>query len=458
MKVLVDAAHVVGTVPRLWDCQNTTLRCAPGPDFPAAFERAIGRPDIVRLFVGLDEAWDYRTNEYRWDYRIGVNPYIGDQNHFAYDWSETVPSVTGVTELAYLTSHAEHANQVLLCVRRYEREVLDGIIGWDTYERVLYDVISHYKELIPNIRYIEASNETEVPHFGGLTVDEYYRVYQSFVHVVEGLNADNGYEMPLEVGGSAMSGGMWNFHLWREFLEHLAADPQRYIDFYSFHEYHADAYRIYEFYQLHNQLVQELGLPKAPLLMTEYGMRYGLGDAGRPNNLQNASGEIPGFFVALRCPGLRVFPWCSFHDPSRQLGRTMFVLRDGTYLPTPNAHVMKMLTMLGTAELEQTYWNRNCALATSDNGRDGNYAILVTNPGAAPEVAHVRIDHLPQGAYRIMEYLVDATHNNVLTDSAQDHLASTREFFQQVGSTFALDVPLEPTSFALLVLDLVPTD
>lgn len=72
------------------------------------------------------------------------------------------------------------------------------------------------------------------------------------------------------------------------------------------HEYHTNPGRILQFYVRHEAKIKELNLPDLPLLMTEYGLRTGVGDAGRPNNLQNASGEIAGMILGSYCKNLKM--------------------------------------------------------------------------------------------------------------------------------------------------------
>ena len=73
MNIVIDAATVLRAWPNVEKYQNTTLRYTPNTDFPEVMEEIIGKPDIIRLFVTLDEVWDYRTNEYHGNYLIGEN-------------------------------------------------------------------------------------------------------------------------------------------------------------------------------------------------------------------------------------------------------------------------------------------------------------------------------------------------------------------------------------------------
>ena len=455
--VEVDATHVLRRWPHVERFQNTTLRYTPGTDFPEAMEAYIGRPEIIRLFVTLDEVWDYRTDTYDWNYRIGVNRFEGDDEHFHYhyDWPITVPSPLGVREEDYLTSHAAHAETVLLNVRRYEREVaVEHVISYEKYEEVVRNVVGHYKELIPNIRYVELMNEVDIPNFGGLTVEQFYPLFQCGYRAISRLNEERGYEDPLLVGTMGLTAGMSNWAFWSDFLGLAAADEDLVLDFYSMHEYHTNPCRILEFYVRHEARVHELGLPELPVLMTEYGLRCGVGDAGRPSNLQNACGEIQGLILGSCCERLRMFPWCTFHNPSQQLGRTMFVLADdGSYVPTPSGHTMRFFSMLGDEELRIAGYTHNHHVATRDSG-SGRVCVLMSNPGPAPAGVSLSVGGLGSGEVGYTWYLVDAETNNWVADHACTGLTATDQGRAALADgAFRYDVDLGPDAFGLMVID-----
>lgn len=446
MKVQVQANRIVRDWPHVEKYQNTTLRYTPDNRFPEVMEKVIGKPEIIRLFVTLDEVWDYRSNTYDWNYLIGVHKYEGDEHHYHYDWPLTVPSPLGVHEEDYLLSHAKHANKVLLNIRRYEREVFDGIISIETYEEVFEKVVEYYKELLPNTVYIECCNEVEIPNFGNLTMKEYYLLYQCAYRSITRLNKKHQYEIPLQVGGFGMSAGVSNWKYWEEFLELLSKDEARVIDFYSMHEYHTNPCRILEFYIRHEAKIKALGLPGLPLMMSEYGLRVGIGDAGRPNNLQNASGEIAGMILASYCEQLKVFPWCTFHNPNQQMGRTMFLINEhNEYVPTPSGHVMTMLHMLGSKELLIEDYTDNKCVATMDDKR---ICILISNPAKEDEI-DLEILNLKAGSYEITEYLVDEVTNNVLYDQSLNKLIPTKITKQKIEQTFAINKKMLKDSFCL---------
>jgi hypothetical protein len=430
MKITVDTKNAYRKWPHVEQFQNTTLRYTPSPSFPKIMEEVIGRPSIIRLFVTLDEVWDYRTNTYYWDYPIGVNRYVDDENHYAYDWPLTVPSPVNAHIQEYLISHAACADEVLLNLRRYERETTDGVITYQQYEQVFEKVVEYYKNLCPNITYIECCNEVELVQFGNLNMKEYYKLYQCAYGAIQRLNQKHNYETPLKIGGFGLSNGISHWNYWQEFLELLSKDNHRVIDFYSMHEYHTNPYRIMEFCMRHQGLINELNLPELPLLMTEYGLRVGIGDAGRPTNIQNASGEIAGMILGSHCPNLKMFPWCTFHNPNQQIGRTMFILnKNNEYIPTPSGHTMTMFKMLGNHELMIEEYLENKAIATIDDER---ICVLVSNPGQVETEIDLVLNNLENGKYEIEQFMVNDHMNNCLTDSNSRSLQATRKFCEAV--------------------------
>lgn len=421
MKISINTNKIYRTWEHVEKYQNTTLRYTPSKKFPAIMEEIIGRPEIIRLFITLDEIWDYRTNTYHWNHLIGENIYKDDPNHYDYDWPLTVPSPTGTHIQEYLISHANHADKVLLNIRRYEREVTDGLVSYETYEEVVYNVLKYFKNLIPNIVYIESCNEVELPQFGGLSMEEYYKLYKRSANVVERLNKENAYDEPLQIGGFGMAFGIAHWNYWYDFLKLLSTDKNRKIDFYSMHEYDTNILRIPEFYTLHQESIRLLNLPDLPIFMTEYGLRNCPGDIGRPSHMQNASGEISGFIISSHCHKLKVFPWCTFHNPSQQIGRTMFILQDDNYYATPNGHVMTFFKELGNNELEiDEYTKYNCVATI----QDGVIKILVSSPSQEEQIDFT-FYNLDNDDYHVSSFYVDEYTNNILTDSTATSLRCT---------------------------------
>ena len=70
------------------------------------------------------------------DYEIGRKRYQNSELHYLYDWEKLVPAPYSIRFEGYLTAHAQNAGELMLNVRRLEREVSDGLITYDCYEAV----------------------------------------------------------------------------------------------------------------------------------------------------------------------------------------------------------------------------------------------------------------------------------------------------------------------------------
>lgn len=169
---------------RFW---NTSMRVAPSKDIIGEAVSLYGKPCIVRAWVVLSEYWDYRDDSFHPDHVIGEDRYSDDANMFSYDRKVTRASSVRFRE--YFDSVASSAEEILLCIRRYEREVMRGIISEEKYETVITKVIGDMKERYSNIRWIEVLNESESSIFGGLDADTYYRFYRMYYRAVASVNA-----------------------------------------------------------------------------------------------------------------------------------------------------------------------------------------------------------------------------------------------------------------------------
>lgn len=451
-KVRINTATAVRTWPRVERYQNSTLRFAPPAEFPAFWSEKHGRPKIMRCWVTLDEVWDYRTDEYFWNYRIGVNRYEDDPHHHEYDWGSTVPSDVRIQ--TYLAAHSEHCEEILLNLRRYEKETERGIVSLDKYEEVVERVIAYYKDLYPNIRYIEPCNESDYLCFGGIDTGHYYKLYTRTYRAVRRLNERHRYEIPLEIGGTAMNAVMDRPHRWREFLQYLAddQDERRKLDFYSMHDYNGHPNRMKVFYEMHHAWIKELGLPDLPIFVDEYGFTQTTGVW--TDSLKNASGVLSAIFLSTQLPGMHIFPWCTFHNPSYQMSFTQYLLLDdGQFASTPNGNAMRMLHMLKTNQLEMLGEHRHRVVATGD---DTGYAVLATNPSDKPMAVDLMLRGMPYDKVTITEYRVDALHNNRLTGPACTELGLTNRWNEWVrGSEKGIDLAhvLEPYGFTLWLVE-----
>ncbi|MBQ7866563.1 MAG: hypothetical protein IJ354_00225 [Clostridia bacterium] len=407
LQFTVNAQQVVREWPRIEQYQNSTLRYTPPKDFSAYWQQQICRPKIIRTWVTLDEIWNCLTDEYDWNYQIGVDK-LGEKRYYPYDWPKTRPSETHFED--YLTTFCAMADEAMLNIRRFERELTDGIMEFAKYEEVVENVIEHCVELCPNIVYIEASNEPHGKSFGKLTIPEYMPIYDAICRVVGRLNRKHGWN--LKVGGNAMVNHFFFNNGWHDYMKALSEDtcPDLRIDFYSMHIYNTDHNALNQMYNIHHADVVKYGLPDVPVFFDEYGTQQ---CSEEPiENLMNASGILTGMMRASDLANFHIFPWCTFHNPVLQMSYTQFIrLPEGGYAPTANGHAMKMLSNMLKDEVIVRGDTSYRVRATKDGSR---MYIIVTNPVDEAQQVNFAVTQLEGVKAKISISQVDEKNNNAV--------------------------------------------
>ena len=451
MKVQINAKAPLGTYsdPTKW--QNSTLRYTPPEDFPSYLESRVGQAEIMRVWVTLDEYWDYRTDTYYPDYEIGKARYPVTELHYPYDWKNIVPAPSGTRFCGYLTSHAAHAKELLLNVRRLEREVSDGVITYEQYEAIFERAVEHCKALAPNIRYVECCNEVDLKSFGRLSAEEYCKIYLCAYRAVTRLNERHGYEMPLELGGFAIAEPLVHWDLVRDVMTILKQSEicECPMAFYSYHLYNVPASKrlftdgkpeiaslggvgkLRVIAEWHRQLLRDLSLPEKPVFLNELGKASTTGVDG--DSLHNAAGILT-YLIAWsdsEFDDVYFFPWCTFHNPVLQMSFTQFLLNeDGSYSATPNGLAVELLHSLKGTRLR--------AAVSQCDGPDVPYRalavadgdvlnVLCINPTGETVACDLELFSLPDGTYRCEQLLCDRRFNNVVTGNGDGFLRVTSE-------------------------------
>jgi len=450
MKINVDTGASVGRYvdPTVW--QNSTLRYAPPEDFPAYCAKIIGRAKIMRAWITLDEYWDYRTGETYPDYDIGVARYPVEELPYAYDWGSIVPAPSGTRFRAYLTSHAKEADELMLNVRRLEREVSDGVITYEQYEEVFEKAVEYCKELAPNIRYIECCNEIEMSVFGNLTAEEYIKIYLRAYRAVKRLNEKHNYTMPLEIGGYSAARPLPRWELMQDVMAGLRKSEigENPMDFYAYHIYEAsatntlvaagrvdeaeisDIEKIKLIYRQHNDMLKELGLPAKPIFLDEMGRSRTTGI--KADALFNASGIITylNAFSMGEMPGMYPFPWCTFHNPELQISFTQFLLNDdGTYSLTPNGIAIQMLHELSGDRLETrvTGFGKDVEYYALAVRNGDTIDVICTNPTSESAACDLNLSGMTDGEYLVESWRVTSNDNNCVTGNGNGKLEKSAE-------------------------------
>ncbi len=477
MKVCVNTQRSLGKYndPTRW--MNSTLRYVPPVDFPEFLASRLGKARIMRTWITLDEYWDYRTGITYPDYDIGVMRYPLEQLHYPYDMKLIVPAPSGTRFVDYLTTHSRHSQELLLNVRRYEREVSDGIITYDQYEALFEQAVEYCKELAPNIRYVECGNEVDIKSFGELTAREYVAIYLRAHKAITRLNEKHNYPIPLELGGFAEAHPLQNWDLMLGVMELLKNSPIGHdpMAFYSYHMYNAPENRSltlggrYELAALtgveklklivrqHEEMIRRFGLPKRPVFLNEVGRARATGLDG--DSLHNAAGMLTYLIAFARGEYGEAypFPWCTFHNPNLQMSYTWYLLRpDGGYSATPNGIAVEMLHSMGGQLLETALVDaecqdaENCAIAVKDGGA---YAVLMVNTGCDSVPALYELEGLEDGEYLVETYLCDLFENNVVYKRGRGdgslQVTKSRTVPCEDGRLFVREI-LDRDSFALL--------
>lgn len=430
-------------------CQSVSMCCAPKEDLPLKVAATYGHLRLVRYHVCLDEVYDFRTDTFRFDYPIGHFLFEDEPRKWRAYWGRTFPTQTSMKTL--MKNFADNTDDILLGLWRYERDVLDGLVSWEQYERAIEGTLEHYKAFCPNIHYVEFSNEC---YYWQISSEQYYQLYKVVARVINRLNRKHRYEKPLLLGGNAIDSIINRPHLWWEFLKLYAqdTDPEKRLDFYTFHDYHVDhGPRIHEMIAIHRAFLKQLNLPEKPMFFDEFG-HICPARGNLTSNLENASGVLVAMIAGLRYENLHLFPWCSYHNPDSQMCYTQFVEYKEGYAETPNAHAMHLLSKIDgtvlpiTVESETNPPTENILAV---RGEDTLY-LLAANIRNRSLTFQITCNHLTPGSLLVTETLVDATHNNCLTGNPADlTLKKTGEAVQNTNGTFTLQIDLPPHGFGL---------
>ena len=407
MQIKVDLNQKLGkyTDPTAW--QNSTLRYSPPGDFPAFLQKQLGTPEVMRVFITLDEYWDYRTDTYYPDYAIGVKRYPDSELHYIYDWEMIVPAPSGVHFEEYLCTHAACAKDLLLNVRRLERdyEVPLLIGGWSVAKPFIRrDRWERFLELL-----VGAQLEEDPIDF--------YSVH--YYH-------------------QACSEGMVRLGIDEEAQALGAVDRFKLL------------------LRRHHKKLAELGLPEKTIFCNEMGRTRTTGVL--TDSLRNAAGVFS-YLIAFEDPELNsfyMFPWCSFHNPELQISYTQFLLKGkGEYAATPNGIALMMLHKIKgervKTEVEDcaTKDAPYCAIAVMQEGEKPCLYVVCTNPTDVSGNFSVDIRGLADGKYEVREYLCNSDKNNCVTGTGSGKMECTDVRTVAAEGGLHLKTPAEINAFVL---------
>lgn len=426
----IDASNYFRPFPDLVGYRNTSIQKAPAPVLAEVSERELGKAKVTRCWLNLDEMWDYRTRKYDDNYQIGVHKYDDVPEKFRESWDWVVE--TNVPFHDYLKAFGKHSDEVLLCIRRYERDILDGKLGltMDDWKTIFKHAVKQSKQACPNVRYIEVCNEYGCSGFIGCTPDEYYRFYRLAYQAVGEVNAELGLtgKNRLLVGGpNAVRDAMTALN---RFFENFSQDPSpdKRVDFVTWHEYHN---RYADTAHRQKQVTQMLalnGLPtNLPMFITEHDP-YHLKSGMTEYNLINGAALVKSlYFTSRYSPNVKIMPWVLYHDGKIQ---TRFMWFDGPNEPDTKAEELRMLPSGCSMKLLGKHKGWEIAVDNSIPAdqivlasvcKDG-LAVQAVNYGDPKDVS-LSIEKLPEvftslgdGDVKFVKYLIDEKHSNCVAN------------------------------------------
>ena len=127
-----------------------------------------------------------------------------DSIKYTYNWDKFIPSDEYYEN--YLLKFCPLGDEALLNVKRYQVEVIQGIITIEQWKTILYNGLKRYKSICPNLNYVEVLNESRLPQFGNLSDDEYYKFYKASYEIVNKINYLLDESNKIKIGGPAPHG------------------------------------------------------------------------------------------------------------------------------------------------------------------------------------------------------------------------------------------------------------
>lgn len=301
--------------------------------------------------------------------------------------------------LCFLKEASAYAKELLVCLRGgYEKTA-------DAYEAVVLAILKEACTLCSNLAYVEVGDETARQ---GVSDEQYYACYRGAYHVLAKL------DRPLKLGGNGADSLLNRADSWLSFLQNLAADtdPEKRIDFYSFHDNLQDyPVRIWLSHEAHIAWLKELGLPTLPIFLDSLCLtKEEELSGGKELNLRNAATMITAVIAATEWPEFRLFLKSAL-DPVA--AHTQFEKSANGFACTANAHANRMIASLEGERLvcdiiEESWPPQKDIVAVK---KDGVLSVLLCNPTDEPTYIKFTVADIPYQKLRVHKYLVDDRNN-----------------------------------------------
>ncbi len=427
----IDATQHFRPFPELTVHRNTSLQKATTPVLAEVSRDAYGKAKITRCWLNLDEMWDYRTREFNFNFQVGVDKYKDIKEKHRETWNSEVESPVHFYD--YLKAFSTHSEEIMLTIRRYERDILDGKlpVSKEDYKMIFKAGLKHYKMLCPNIRYIQVGNEYHLKGFMGATDEEFNQFYQLGYQAVNEVNE----ELELEgtdrllVGHSPPTGPI--LERINGILELYSSDmtSTKRIDFISWHEYSKPVPETANREKEIRSLLSKHGLPQnLPMFITEHEPFHGSSEVDQLDYHSRNTAYLPKslYFTSLYSPGINIFPWVLYHDRRIQ---TKFMWFDGPNKPDTKASEIRMLPLGASMKMLSMHKGREIKV---DNSVESNDLVIASVQKDKIIVQAINYDapkdvklslnnifkifpELKNGKMKVVKYLIDSSHSNCLT-------------------------------------------
>lgn len=348
----------------------------------------------------------------------------------------------------------------------------------EAYKDFVRETILHYKRKFPKIKYIQVSNE---PDAGKETMDTYYPVYQNYyrglheaneILKLENLLTGHIYDPVLMSNGAFTSNVPNMLNYAHAFFTAYAADtdPQKKLDYFSFHSY-GESNRPLELLTARHRIdsaMQSHGLPIIPVFLSEYGM---VGGSGLPGGLtleqtvtMQPAGQLSKAFYLYQGGIDRVLNW-TIHHSSIKYKSQLLDLENAIASPYGNALLLaQKLSDRKKRVKAESKGIDDAGLGIHVLAAEGNnkgIAVLVWNYNWRTAVADQTIDvliknipeqHFDKQKIHSTMYVIDSKNNNYFINPSQTSLTVKSEHTFDYQSYLKIPVLLERSSVVLILL------
>lgn len=419
--VEVNLERTIGSFKPMTRYINSSIRKAPPHELGELLSKDIGKADIIRVWLYLDNMWDYRTNEYNFNFQIGNFMFDGDAVKRPYNWDEVVETSYYYEE--HLHSFCEAGKEVLMVLINYHGEVVDGTISYKQWAQVAKKAIIHYLEICPNLRYIEILNETTF--FGSITSEEYYQFYKEGYRIVNEINQELALAVPLKVGGPTSAGRPLYYRQYDDslidaernskseqlylFLKKFALDgnPKKKLDFISFHEYELaqNPNHISNYEEIINSYLIDFSLDEnMPIFIDECG----IGPLDEISSLEQSTGIMTLFKYTQDSPTVALFPWVIYHTEEQQPW-VMYdsLLRKTAFGMACKLHAMHFDTEIETISRHDNRGGKGIHTIATKSANEVLIQIWNYSEKSNKTTVKVKNESRPLSEYHIKYYIID---------------------------------------------------